>query len=148
VNPAAVSDQADASVLIGFDYGRKRIGVASGTRLLGVARGVAVVAHRAGVPDWERLDALVADYRPRALVVGLPLHADGAAHDLTGAARAFGAAAGARWGLEVHFVDETLSSVAAERRLAHAGVRLAALRARRDAEAAAVILETWLGAAA
>lgn len=134
----------DAAVLVGFDVGLKRVGVAAGSHLTGSARAVGVVAHRSGRPDWTRLDALVADWRPGALVVGLPRHADGTEHAVTAAAREFGACARVRWGLPVHFVDEALSSVAAERRLAAAGVHLREYAARRDGEAAAVILETWL----
>lgn len=134
-----------AALVLGFDVGLKRVGVATGQRITGTARAVSVVAHRAGTPDWPALDRVVADYRPGAVVVGLPRHADGAEHAVTAAARAFAAQAGARWQVPVHLVDEALSSVAAERRLAAQGVRGRNVQARRDAEAAAVILETWLG---
>lgn len=133
-----------AAIVLGFDVGLKRIGVATGQRLTASARALTVVSHRFGAPDWAQLDKVHADYRPGAVVVGLPRHADGREHAVTAAARDFGARAASRWGVTVHFVDEALSSVEAERRLTAAGVRTANLAARRDAEAAAVILETWL----
>lgn len=133
-----------AAIVLGFDVGLKRIGVATGQRLTASARALTVVGHRGGVPDWAALDKVHASYRPGAVVVGLPRHADGREHAVTAAARAFGAQAASRWGVTVHFVDEALSSVEAERRLIDAGVRAAHVAARRDAEAAAVILETWL----
>jgi putative Holliday junction resolvase len=140
--PDAAGDPA-ASVL-GFDFGKRFIGVAVGNRLSG-ARALATVANGTE-PDWQRIDALVAEWRPASLIVGLPLQMDGSEQAITHAARRFGAALGQRHGLPVYFADERLSSVEASRRFAARRASGAARRkdaAALDAIAAEVILETW-----
>ncbi len=130
----------------GFDFGRRRIGLALGEFLTGTTRGLATLPARAGVPDWNRLDQLLREWQPGALVVGLPLLADGGEGDLATAARRFGRRLAARYRLPVHFVDERLSSHAAEARLRARGRRYQA--GHIDREAARIILETWLQEAA
>lgn len=133
--------------VLGFDVGTRLIGVAVGHPLTASARPLATIAMRDGSPDWARLDGLLREWQPEALVVGLPLALDGGEQPMTRTARRTGRALGERYGLPVHFVDERHSSQEAARRFA--GARAAGLRRRRDAatldaDAAAVILETWL----
>ncbi len=138
---------SSASVL-GFDFGTRVIGVAVGSRLSG-ARALTTVNNLAE-PDWRRLDALIAEWRPSALVVGLPLRLDGGEQAMSRAARAFADALGQRYRLDVKLVDERLTSNEAARRFA--GQRAAGTAKRKhangiDAIAAEVILENWLGSA-
>jgi putative Holliday junction resolvase len=141
------SATSSASVL-GFDFGTRVIGVAVGNRLTG-ARALTTVGHN-DAPDWQRLDALIREWRPATLIVGLPLTLDGGEQAMTRAARAFGDALGARYGIDVALVDERLTSHEAGRRFA---ARRAAGSAKRkhaaeiDAIAAEVILENWLAIA-
>ncbi|HVT32178.1 MAG TPA: Holliday junction resolvase RuvX [Rhodanobacteraceae bacterium] len=140
--PDAAGDPA-ASVL-GFDFGKRVIGVAVGNRLSG-ARALATVSN-GSEPDWQRLDALIAEWRPAGLVVGLPLRMDGSEQEITHAARRFGTMLGQRHALPVHFADERLSSVEASRRFAAQRASGSARRkdaAALDAIAAEIILETW-----
>lgn len=128
--------------VLGFDFGMRLIGVAVGQRLTGSARALESVASG----DWARLDALVADWNPDALVVGLPLALDGGEQPMSRAARAFAAELERRHARPVHLVDERHTSAEAARRFA---ARRAAGSARRkhaaalDALAAEIILETW-----
>ena len=123
---------------LGFDFGTQRIGIASGLPLTGAARPVTTLQARAGVPDWETLDALVAQSAPVGLVVGLPLNLDDTDHEVTRAARQFARRLESRYRLPTHLIDERLSSHAARERLAcEPGGDL-------DSVAACVILETWL----
>ena len=141
--PDASGDPA-ASVL-GFDFGKRLIGVAVGNRLTG-ARAIATVTNSTE-PDWQRLDALISEWRPAGVVVGLPLQMDGSEQAITHAARRFGATLAERYALPLHFADERLSSVEASRRFAARRASGAARRkdaAALDAIAAEVILETWL----
>jgi putative Holliday junction resolvase len=137
---------SSASVL-GFDFGTRVIGVAVGNRLSG-ARALTTVNHLEE-PDWRRLDALVAEWRPAALIVGLPLRLDGGEQAMSRAARAFADAIGQRYGIAVKLIDERLTSNEAARRFA---AQRAAGTAKRkhangiDAIAAEVILENWLAA--
>lgn len=132
-----------SGLVLGFDYGQKRIGVASGQALTGTATPLATLRnpHTAG---WADVDALLAQWRPAQLVVGLPLAADGAETPVSLAARQFAASLGKRTGTPVALVDERLSSHEAEARLLAGGRRHDAVRRERDAVAAAIILETWL----
>ena len=137
---------ASQGAVLGFDYGRRRIGVAVGQRITRSASPVAAVATLADGPDWPRLIALLAEWRPTELVVGLPYNADGTPHDLTREAEAFARTLAERSGLAVHTVDERLSSVEAERALRErrAEGRRRVAKGDVDAAAACVILESWL----
>jgi putative Holliday junction resolvase len=140
--PDAAGDPA-ASVL-GFDFGKRFIGVAVGNRLSG-ARALATVANGTE-PEWQRIDALVAEWRAACLIVGLHEQLYGIVLEISPAALRFGAALGQRHGLPVYFADERLSSVEASRRFAARRASGAARRkdaAALDAIAAEVILETW-----
>ena len=124
------------------------IGVAVGNRLSG-ARALTTVNNFAE-PDWRRLDALVAEWRPAALIVGFPLRLDGGEQAMSRAARAFADSIGQRYGIDVKLVDERLTSNEAARRFA--GQRAAGVAKRKqanaiDAIAAEVILENWLASA-
>src|SRR5690606_1417581 len=138
---------ADAIVL-GFDVGSRRIGVAVGSTF-GGARAVAGVQVHAARPDWVALDRLRSQWGPSGLVVGDPLTLDGEDQPARRRARAFAHALRQRYALPVAMVDERSSSVEAAQRFARA--RATGARRRRDAEAldaeaAAVIIERWLAA--
>ncbi len=135
------------SCVLGFDYGARCIGVASGNRISQSARPLAPLPAQAGQPDWSRVDALLAEWKPEALVVGLPLTLDGGEQAVTRGARAFADTLTRRSGLPVHLMDERHTSQEAARRFA--AQRAAGSARRRDAAnldslAAAVILENWL----
>jgi putative Holliday junction resolvase len=133
--------------VLGFDFGARRIGVASGNRISQSARPLPALVAQKGQPDWTRIEALLSEWRPEALVVGLPLTLDGGEQAITRGARAFADALATRSKLPVHLVDERHTSQEAARRFA--AQRAAGSARRRDAEnidslAAAVILESWL----
>jgi len=134
--------------VLGFDYGKKRIGVAVGQTVTASARPLATVTAHGDEPDWTRIDALVAEWRPEALVVGLPQHLDGREHELAAPVQAFASTLQGRYALPVHLIDERLSSHEAAQRAAGQGRRRAAhTRAAKeevDRLAAQVILESWL----
>jgi putative Holliday junction resolvase len=136
-----------AEVVLAFDYGERRIGVAVGQATTGTASPAGVVGV-SGSPDWGALERCIHDWSPARLVVGLPYNMDGSETALTGSCRAFAAELSRRFGLPVEFVDERLTSVAAATDLRDA--RRSGARTRRvrrediDANAARLILETWL----
>lgn len=136
-----------ACTFLGFDFGLRRIGVAAGQSVTGSVSPAGTVPARDGEPEWTRIDALVAEWRPGALVVGVPLHLDGTEQPLTARARDFARALGARYGLAVHEADERLTSYAAEGMIADARATGGRRRTRRgdvDRIAACLILERWL----
>ena len=69
-------------VVLGFDFGARRIGVAIGNGITHQARPLAVIEAQ-GDRRWQNIAALIAEWQPVALVVGIPRHPDGTAHDLT-----------------------------------------------------------------
>jgi len=127
-------------VVLGFDYGSKRIGIAVGQTLTGSARPLTIVKARDGKPDWDAISRLIAEWQPVALVVGLPVHMDGTEHERTARARRFGNQLAGRYNLPVHRVDERLTSYQAELELRARGKGGEAL----DAVAAQLILQSWL----
>jgi putative Holliday junction resolvase len=146
--PESHSSRPTLTVL-GFDYGARRIGVAVGNTFTGDARALSVVGNGDNGVDWLRVESVVRDWRPNALLVGLPLMLDGSEQKNSKAARSFADALSERYKLPVHMVDERLSSVEASHRFA---ARRASGQTRRknaselDAIAAEIIVETWLSA--
>ena len=128
---------------LAFDVGTRVIGVAIGNRLSRSARALTTLAP----DDWARLDELVAEWRPDAFVVGLPLTLDGGEQPMSKRARAFATQLEHRYPRPVHLVDERNTSREAARRFAQQRASGAAKRkdaAAIDALAAAIILEAWL----
>ena len=118
---------------LAFDFGTARVGVASGNSLTASATPLCTVAAQ-GEARFEAIGRLIAEWRPAALVVGVPFHPDGAAHENTERARRFGRQLQARFGLPVREVDERYTTTDAKR----------AEGADLDAKAAAIILEQHL----
>ena len=133
-----------AGSILGLDPGERRIGVAMAVPGRSMALPLTVLD---ATGDWQLpLAELVAEHRVAAIVVGLPVSLSGSEGVAAARAREFAAAVGERLGLPVHLVDERLSTVAAGRALAEAGVRGRRGRATGavDRSAAAVILQAWL----
>jgi len=134
-------------IVLAFDFGRRRIGVACGDTVSRTAAPLAAVPAGAAGPRWEAIQALLREWQPALAVVGLPYNIDGSDSAMTSAAREFAAELGRRAVLQVVLVDERYSSREAAGRLQEA--RESGLRRRRvvkadvDAAAACIILERW-----
>jgi putative Holliday junction resolvase len=148
--PPAEPDPAGPSppqLVLAFDFGRRRIGVACGDTLARSASPLVAVANTAAGPSWSAVDALMRDWRPDLIVVGLPYNADGSESGMSAQARDFSDELARRYALPVRLVDERYSSLEAGSRLR--AERESGARKRRvtktdvDAAAACVILERW-----
>jgi putative holliday junction resolvase len=117
-------------VVLGFDFGTRRIGVALGNSITRQARPLKVIASEAAA-RWEAINAVVHEWHPTQFVVGLPRHPDGAEHEMTRKSQRFGRQLAGRFGVPVAFVDERYSSAVLEGE--HGS----------DADAAAIILQQW-----
>jgi putative Holliday junction resolvase len=126
--------------LLGFDYGTRKIGVAVGQTVTGTATPLETLQLINSKPDWERIANLIEEWRPEALVVGLPLDVDDSETDATQSALRFSRQLAGRFHLKVHLADERYSSFEARDRLNHKAKRWEEY----DAVAAKLILETWL----
>jgi len=129
--------------LLGFDFGEKRTGVAVGQSLTGTATALTTLNSQRNKPDWLGIEALIKEWQPNALVVGIPVHMDGTEQAMTLAARKFARQLEGRFQLPVHEAEERLSSVEAEEALGANPDK--ADKADIDREAARIILQSWLG---
>lgn len=119
-------------IALGFDYGARRIGVAIGNRLTAQARSLTTIDAARNEARWQAVDALIAQWEPTTLVVGIPRHPDGAPHAMTARCERFARQLEGRYRLPVARVDERYSSAVAGR------------ADDVDAAAAAIILQQWL----
>jgi len=119
------------AVVLAFDYGTRRVGVAIANTVTVTARPL-LTLHSQGPKRWAELAKLIEAWAPKQLVVGVPRHPDGAAHEMTQRAEQFARQLAGRYGLPVARVDERYSTTAV------AGAQDV------DAAAAAVILQQWL----
>ena len=122
-----------AQSFLAFDFGTRRVGVASGNTVLGAAQPLNTIAAE-GDARFAAIARLVDEWKPDALVVGVPFHPDGAPHDNTRRAQRFARQLHGRFRLPVHEVDERYTTTEARA----AGARDA------DAAAAALILDQFL----
>ena len=132
--------------VLSFDFGLRRIGVAVGQTTTCTANSLATIAHH-DVPDWIAIDRLVGEWQPQLFVIGLPLDQTGEETGMSRAARAFGRALTERHGRECVYVDERLSSHAAQGRFADLRAQGSLKRKHAsglDAMAAQIVLENWL----
>lgn len=118
---------------LAFDYGAKRTGVASCNRLLATATPQGTV-RAAGDVRFAEIEARIREWQPDALVVGVPYHPDGAAHENTERAKRFARQLHGRFHLTVHEVDERYTTTEA----------LSQGAADLDAASAAIILEQFM----
>ena len=131
-------------LLLGFDYGTKQIGVAVGQVVTGQARELCVLKAQNGVPDWQQIEALMREWQPDALVVGLPLNMNGTPSDMSARAEKFARQLHGRFKLPVHTHDERLTTFEAKGERLRQGQRGGYRDRPVDALAAALLLEGWL----
>jgi putative Holliday junction resolvase len=129
--------------LIGFDFGERRIGVAVGETVTGIANPLGAIDARANDARFREIEKLVDEWHPAAFVVGRPRHADDSEHAIAKLAEKFARRLHARYHVPVVMVDETLTSATAEASLreSRAGTRR---KTDVDAVAAAIILQSYL----
>lgn len=135
-----------SGIVLGLDFGKRRIGVALGNLLLHSARPLTTL-QAGSERQWKGLADLIRDWRPEALVVGRPLNEDGKPQAILTSVERFMQELRARYGLPVHAMDERFTSLAAQSELKQQRARGERTQARfgeEDAEAARFILEDWL----
>jgi putative Holliday junction resolvase len=139
-------DLSQPSTILAFDFGLRRIGVAVGQDITGTASPLGVIANRDDGVDHQVLAALIKEWRPTGLVVGMPSHADGSPSDMQKPVDAFIEDL-RRYELSIDTVDERYTSVAAEQALKKAraaGTRGRISKEMIDSAAAVFIAERYL----
>ena len=148
----------NTGIYLGFDFSYRKIGVASGQSLTKSATALTTIKGVDGQADWTKIQQIIEEWKPTALIVGLPLDMDGKEQKTTQAAREFGQALSNRFHLPIHFMDERLSSREASHLLGydgHTSPRRISQKGKKvkkqhrdgeniDSKAAELILQSWL----
>lgn len=135
-----------AGTVLAFDYGTQRIGIAVGETATAVAHPLTTLARRQARTPFERIAALISEWHPTLLLVGLPTHADGTPHAMTAQSRRFAEELRGRFALPVAFADERFTTKHALSALRESGASRRARDDARDSVAAQIILQAYLDA--
>lgn len=130
-----------AKVVLGFDFGLRKIGVAIGQSITQSANPLTILKARDGIPSWDEIQKIINDWQAEAFVVGLPLHLDNSEQHISLAARKFARRLQGRFALPVYLVDERYSSREAKSQLKATDSLSADTLV--DSYAAKLILESW-----
>lgn len=130
-------------ILLGFDFGTKRIGVAVGNSISCTARPLTTLHGENNGQRFTAIADLIREWEPSALVVGLPCHDDGTPHELTRLCRRFAQRLKGRFNLPTLLVDERYTSTAASSQLAEMGIRGIKQKPLLDQVAAQQILQAY-----
>jgi len=134
--------------VLAFDFGEKRIGVAVGEWALGQAHPLTTIHGEANAERFAAIGALIGEWKPVSLVVGLPLALYGSAHAMSARCTRFANQLRGRFGLPVDYAEERLTSVEAEEKLRENGRHGRAVKEHIDALAAQIILQCYFESAA
>ena len=124
-----------AVTVMAFDYGTRRVGVAVGNSITRAGEALKTIAAANADTLFKEIEGLLAEWQPNQLIVGLPMHPDGAEHEMTTKSKRFGNQLHGRFNLPVDWVDERYSSVVLEGD--------ADMHDNLDAHSAALILEQY-----
>jgi len=138
-----ITKEIGQRTIIGFDFGKKYIGVAVGQEITGSASPLGSVKATDGIPHWDSLSVFLTEWQPDLVVVGLPLNMDGSEQQLTNDARKFGNRLAGRFGLKVEFQDERLTTADAKEQLFARGGFKNLKKDNIDAESARLIIESF-----
>jgi len=130
--------------VLGFDFGEQRIGVASGQTITAQASPLTTLKAVQQKPDWQAIARLIEQWRPDALIVGIPTYLDGSDSDMTKRARRFRRQLEGRFNLPTFEVNESLTSFEAEQALKENKKSGKHNKQDIDKMAAAIIVQSWL----
>jgi putative Holliday junction resolvase len=135
---------ATPDMVLGFDFGERRIGVATGQTITLSASPLTTLNAIDNHPDWISIETIIKEWNPSALVVGIPSYLDGSASDMTRKAERFCRQLEGRFQLPVHRINESLTSFEAEQHLREKKKSTQHNKQEIDRMAAAIILQSWL----
>lgn len=134
------TDRTPPLIVLGFDWGTQKIGVAVGQSVTATATPLAPLGANQGIPDWTEVKQVVDRWQPDLLIVGIPLNMDGSESDSSRLARKFGRRLAGRFSIPWMGMDERLSTFEVRQEARLAGVQPPSI----DSLAAKVIVESWL----
>ncbi|MDY4480360.1 Holliday junction resolvase RuvX [[Pasteurella] aerogenes] len=128
---------------LAFDFGTKSIGCAVGQSITGTAQALPAFKAQDGIPNWEQIEKCLREWKPKVVVVGLPLNMDGSEQDLTLRAKKFAQRLHGRFGVNVVLQDERLTTTEARAEIFQRGGFKALNKGKIDGISACLILESW-----
>ena len=134
-------DCIKATKVLGFDFGKKQIGIATGQTVTHTSSALTIVEAKNGIPDWISLDKIIMDWEPDIFVVGLPLNMDLTEGPLSHESRKFALSLQNRFGRKAEMMDERLTSREAKEQRQNLDGKHSN---KVDDLAAALILQSWL----
>ncbi|ATC93605.1 Holliday junction resolvase RuvX [Pseudoalteromonas tunicata] len=129
--------------VLGFDFGTRSIGIAVGQEITGSASPLKAINARDGIPNWDEIAAIVNEWQPDLLVVGLPLNMDGTNQEVTFQAKKFANRLHNNYGLPVETQDERLTTADAKSQLFAQGGFKKLTKGNVDSMSALLILESY-----
>lgn len=132
------------TTLLGFDFGTRSIGVAVAQVITGTAAPLEALKATDGIPDWQKVEALFAEWQPDRVVVGLPLNMDGTWQQVTYGAQKFANRLSNRFKMPIDTYDERLTTAAAKEKLFELGGYKKLQKGKIDSVSACLIIESWL----
>jgi putative Holliday junction resolvase len=130
--------------LLGFDFGTKSIGVATGQMITATAQPLNAIKANDGIPSWNIVEKVIKEWQPDLVVVGLPLNMDGTEQPITQRAKKFANRLNGRFGVKIALQDERLTTASAKEFIFERGGFKALDKGKIDSVSAALILESWM----
>lgn len=132
------------TTLLGFDFGTKSIGVATGQMVTATAQPLAAIKATDGIPNWDTIEKVIREWHPDLVVIGLPLNMDGTEQAVTQRAKKFANRLNGRFGVKIALQDERLTTASAKEFIFANGGYKALDKGKIDSISAALILESWM----
>jgi putative holliday junction resolvase len=130
---------AEKDIVMGFDFGQKKIGIAVGQIITATATPVSIIKAKNGIPDWDEIKNLIEEWKPSLLVIGFPINMDGTESEMSRLSLKFGRKLNGRFNLPFEMMDERLTSFEARQETKEQGEQI-------DDVAAKIILESFFEA--
>ncbi|XRX42653.1 MAG: Holliday junction resolvase RuvX [Buchnera aphidicola (Eriosoma harunire)] len=131
-------------LLISFDFGTSNIGVAIGQQLTATARPLTSITAKNGKPYWNQIKKILLEWKPKIIIIGLPLNMDGTKQHITYQTEKFAKNIYTKFNITVHMHDERLSTREAKSILFYKHGFKSLKKKKIDAMSATLILESWL----
>lgn len=135
--------KVESGTVLAFDFGERRIGIAVGEHLINSANPLTTIDSESNEVRFATITQLVNEWRPKLLVVGLPLSLDGSETEVTQLCKKFARRLNGRFNLPVIMIDERYSSTEASQLLNESGIKGRAQKAMLDQVAAQTILRSY-----
>ncbi len=136
-------DLSQPQLIIAFDFGTQKMGMAVGSSMIESATPLALFPMKDGIPQWDELLKIVKQHQPTLFLVGLPLNMDDSESDISARARKFARRLRHQTNIETLMVDERLTTREARHELDHYQAQGRAKKLAADSIAAALFIESW-----